>query len=356
MESYQDADTATQEVSRFRMAAGMLFVLLLFATVYLILLRIEAMSAGSAGVAGTDGWVRQVGRLIGDRGVILGSLGVCMVTVFLFEHLIPAKPDQGIFNVSVLQDVVWFVVSSAARATLVVAYVYLLRSLYDQYAGHLTITAIGSWPAPVRFAWGVLLADFLAWFHHWVRHKVPWFWHFHAVHHSQRQLNMFTDFRYHIVEYFISQTLQAIPLFMLAVATPTVVLYSLFQSFVTRAYHGNIRTDLGPLRYLLVTPQSHRIHHSIEPQHFDKNFGVVFSIWDYVFGTQHRQYDEYPDTGIPDEAFPHETSARGVLRTLVKQHWYPFQAIARSLKRVDPRGDERFQRARYRRGPRSSDP
>lgn len=319
-------------MSRARIALYGGFAVLLFFSVYLALLRIEAIAAGDDASA-TGGALNWPAQAIGDRGVILGSLGVCMVVVFLFEHLIPAKPDQRVVNVSVLTDALWFVISTAARATLVVAYVYLLQSVYDRYLGVLTIDSIASWPTWWRFSWGILLADFLGWFHHWVRHKVPWFWHFHAVHHSQQHLNMFTDFRYHIVEYFISQSIQALPLFMLAVGTPNIILFSMFQSFLTRAYHGNIRTNLGPVRYVLVTPQSHRIHHSIEAEHFDKNFGVLFSVWDYIFRTQHRRYDEYPDTGIPDEAFPHETKVGSVLRTLFEQQLYPFKAIARHLKR-----------------------
>jgi sterol desaturase/sphingolipid hydroxylase (fatty acid hydroxylase superfamily) len=96
----------------------------------------------------------------------------------------------------------------------------------------------------------------------------------------------------------------------------------------TRFYHGNIRTNLGPLRYVLVTPQSHRIHHSIEPRHLDTNFGALFSIWDRLFGTQYRGHDEYPETGIADAAFPHE--AKGDLRSLLVT---PLAQMAYPLRR-----------------------
>ena len=100
----------------------------------------------------------------------------------------------------------------------------------------------------------------------------------------------------------------------------------------TRMYHSNIRTNLGWLRYIFVTPQSHRVHHSIEPRHHDTNFGLTFSLWDQLFGTQYRGYDEYPATGIDDEGFPSEQVGKeklGVVRRLVSQLMYPFEAIAR---------------------------
>lgn len=55
-----------------------------------------------------------------------------------------------------------------------------------------------------------------------------------------------------------------IPFLMLKVSPPTIVLYAIFRRWYTRFYHANMRTDVGPLRYILVTPQSHRIHHSRE--------------------------------------------------------------------------------------------
>jgi sterol desaturase/sphingolipid hydroxylase (fatty acid hydroxylase superfamily) len=129
------------------------------------------------------------------------------------------------------------------------------------------------------------------------------------VHHSQKELNFFTDFRYHVVEYVVRHTFLVIPFLVLAVEAPTIILFAIFQRWYTRVYHGNIRTNLGPLRYLLVTPQSHRVHHSIEGRHRDRNFGSLFSIWDRLFGTQYRRYDEYPDTGIEDAAFPSKEAA-----------------------------------------------
>lgn len=133
--------------------------------------------------------------------------------------------------------------------------------------------------------------------------------------------------RYHILEYIVRHTWLVIPFLMLQVDPPQIVWFSIIAKWYTRFYHGNIRTNLGPLRYVLVTPQFHRIHHSVERRHRDTNFGALFSIWDRLFGTQYRGYDEYPETGIEDEAFPHEKVA-GVtsllLRPLVRMV-YPFR-------------------------------
>jgi len=179
---------------------------------------------------------------------------------------------------------------------------------------------------------GYLVIDFNGWFTHWVRHKVTWFWYFHTVHHSQRQMNMFTDMRYHVLEYVIAHAITFVPLFALGITSPNIVFIGLVKKWYRRFYHANIRMNLGPLRYVLVTPQSHRIHHSRLREHRDKNFGVTFSIWDQLFGTQYRGWDEYPETGIEDDDFPHEDSYRGAVGSIIQQFIYPFGRIRESLK------------------------
>lgn len=258
-----------------------------------------------------------------------------IAAILLLEKLFPAKPQQKIFSKSFAQDTVWLFLEACFEATIIVAYTNFLSSIYKQHLSFLTITPIQQLPPAVSFTIGVLAGDFLGWFHHWVRHKVPWFWEFHTIHHSQKELNMFTDLRYHVVEYMVTRTIKTFPLLIVGVNTYGVLLFALFHTWYTRLYHGNIKSNFGPLRYVFVTPQSHRIHHSIEARHQDKNFGVLFSIWDRMFGTQYHGCSEYPDTGIADHHFPFEHNIKGfdLLLNPIRQHIYPFISIARSLKK-----------------------
>ncbi len=258
---------------------------------------------------------------------------VAFAAILFLEKLFPAKPQQKIFSKALAQDTVWLFLEACFGATIIVAYTHFLSSIYKQHLNFLTITPIQQLPVAVSFTIGVLASDFLAWFHHWVRHRVPWFWEFHTIHHSQKELNMFTDLRYHVLEYMVSRTISTFPLLMVGVNTYGVLLFALIHTWHTHLYHANIKSNFGPLRYIFVTPQSHRIHHSIEPRHQDKNFGVMFSIWDRMFGTHYHGENEYPDTGIADHHFPFEKSIKGLDLILnpVRQHIYPFISIARSL-------------------------
>lgn len=257
------------------------------------------------------------------------------ITLFL-EYLIPANPKQKILSASFYQDIVWFFYEAVSQALIISLYVDGLRYLYTTHLSFLTMKSIGEWPFEVRLIVGILLTDFLFWLQHVVNHKVPWLWELHAVHHSQKEINFFTDYRYHVLEYVIRQTFLVVPFLILAVNTPTVVVVSIFWSWYTKFYHGNVRSNLGFLRYILVTPQSHRVHHSRRHEHHDQNFGSLFCFWDMIFKTQCKDYSVYPETGINDAAFPHEkerTSAPRILLMPLVQMAYPFKKIGVMIKK-----------------------
>lgn len=263
------------------------------------------------------------------------TLYVGTALILLVERVFPVRPSQTTWRVGFLQDAVWVGVQAIAFTLVLTAYAAFLTGIYQAHFGFLTVHAVERLPPYAKWPLWILVVDLLEWSHHWLKHKVPWFWQFHAVHHSQRELNLFTDVRYHFVEYLISRTVVTFPLLILQADMVQVVYFSIFHHWYTQLNHASIRTDLGPLRYLLVTPQSHRIHHSIEPAHRDQNFAIIFSCWDWLFRTQYRGWHEYPDTGIPDAHFPVESSGSplALVLTPLRQHVYPFIAIARSLKR-----------------------
>lgn len=242
------------------------------------------------------------------------------VVVLALELWLPARRAQSLWSPGVREDLVWVPVKLVVHVTLIAGVIVLVRTGYDRYLGFATLETVREWPAVVRGPLGLLAGDFLFWVVHYVRHKVSFLWHFHTVHHSQRDLNFFTEYRVHPLDDVFALVIGAIPTLIVEPSSVTVAAIVWARHWHTRLYHANIRTDFGWLRYVLVTPQSHRVHHSIEARHQDKNFGLTFSIWDHLFGTQHRGYDEYPETGV-----------RGAEpTTLVAQLLYPFKQVARS--------------------------
>lgn len=266
------------------------------------------------------------------------ALYVGAACLFALEAWLPAREGQRLLRVGLAHDFLWLGVQTVSHVLVLAAWVGVLTGVYHAHLSGLTLTGVATLPTPLKWGLWILAIDLLDWCQHWVKHRVPWLWHFHAVHHSQREMNLFTDMRYHTVEYLVSRTIVTFPLLMLQTNVGEVLYLSFLHQWYSRFSHASIRTNLGPLRFVMVTPQSHRIHHSLEAPHWNKNFGVIFSIWDRLFGTQYRGADEYPPTGIPDRGFPLERPARGFARmtspvtTLLRQHVYPFVAIARSLR------------------------
>lgn len=252
-----------------------------------------------------------------------------LLAILLLERRFPAVPTQRTLSTGMVHDVLWVLIEAVVELFFVGWYVGLLSAAYARYLSFLTLNVAGSLPVAVRLVIGVVVMDFLRWCQHWLHHHVRWLWPFHAVHHAQRELNLFSDYRNHFMEQFVRRAVFVLPMLMLGLDTPHVIWWVLLLSWHARLYHANIRSDFGPLRYVFVTPQSHRVHHSRDAEHFNRNYGAMLSAWDYLFGTQYRRYDVYPETGVQDEDFPVETadSVAGVLVTTTREMLYPFRRL-----------------------------
>lgn len=258
-----------------------------------------------------------------------------MLAILLLERMIPAVPTQKTFGTGFVYDTLWELMSSVTTIIVAKWYSVLLFALYLRYLRFLTPAFTASIPELLRFVLAVALLDFVRWLQHLLQHKVKWLWPFHAVHHAQREMNLFSSERLHIVDTMVAVTFGLLFLLVAGLSEPHIVWWFLIASWHGRLYHANIKAGFGPLRYLIVTPQSHRIHHSKRREHYDANYGGMFSVWDYLFGTQIRDYEIYPESGIEDESFPVETtqSVTGVFATFARELLYPFQCLWANRRR-----------------------
>jgi len=249
--------------------------------------------------------------------------------IFVLQLALPVQRNAPAFGASTRLDLFYTLSFIPFLALVAPAFWDFLRATYEQFFPYLRFELVHDLPAATQLLLGYLMIDFLGWFHHLVRHKVPVFWELHMVHHSQQQLNPFSNHRFHFIESFVSKLIKFVPAFMFAEAFDVVLSYIVLHKVLDHLNHANVRTNLGWLRYILVTPQSHRVHHSVQQEHFDRNFGVSLSLWDHLFDTQHRDYDVYPTTGVPDAVFPVEQQKDlgplAILRCFVKQNIYPLK-------------------------------
>ncbi len=161
-----------------------------------------------------------------------------------------------------------------------------------------------------------LTQDFCRFVTHYLHHKSPIFWPFHAVHHSADVLTPVTFYRAHPVYYAIQQLLmslfigvvQALVLFLfvgqieLWVVQATTIAFQGYMLFGGHLRHSHIPLSYGRvLEHILISPLQHQVHHSSDPKHFDKNFGEIFALWDWMFGTLYiPERDEALVFGIGD--------------------------------------------------------
>lgn len=136
---------------------------------------------------------------------------------------------------------------------------------------------------------GILLSDLNSYMAHRLYHKIPLFWRFHKVHHSDVELDASSALRMHPFEFVFQATTQATILPLLGVSNTSFVIYVAFSLPLFIINHANVRYPGWYEKYvslLFVTPNWHRVHHSSFQTETDSNFADVFTLWDRIFSTR----------------------------------------------------------------------
>ena len=177
---------------------------------------------------------------------------------------------------------------------------YVTLAVLYQLGGVLAPQATGLWQGVLAGVLLFLTQDFCRYWNHYLHHETKVLWPFHAVHHSAEVLTPLTFLRAHPL-YSALQTLmisvfigivQALILFaMVGQIEPWVVYagtlaFNAYVFFGGHLRHSHIWLSYGRvMEHILISPAQHQVHHSSDPKHHDKNYGEIFAIWDWMFGT-----------------------------------------------------------------------
>ena len=134
----------------------------------------------------------------------------------------------------------------------------------------------------------VILLDFFIYLQHVLFHFVPVLWRFHKVHHIDHDLDVSSGIRFHPVEMVLSVILKALLVVLFGIPLEAVLIFEILLNVMAMFTHSNIQlhpTVNQYLLYLLVTPDMHRIHHSVIAKEHHSNFGFHLACWDRLFGT-----------------------------------------------------------------------
>ncbi|WP_299612577.1 sterol desaturase family protein [uncultured Tateyamaria sp.] len=151
-------------------------------------------------------------------------------------------------------------------------------------------------PVWLEIVLAVIILDFIIWAQHLITHKVPLLWRLHRVHHADVDMDVTTAIRFHPIEIGLSMLIKIGAVYLLGPAAIAVILFEIILNGTAMFNHANIRLPLwldAIVRRVLVTPDMHRVHHSVHRHEHDSNYGFSLSIWDRMFGT----YIAQPEAG-----------------------------------------------------------
>ena len=179
---------------------------------------------------------------------------------------------------------------------------------YAWLVDHIALFDIGTqWYV---FVIAFIAKDFAGYWIHRMEHTINVFWNRHIIHHSSEEFNLSCALRQSISEVFSFVGLFLLPAAVIGVPVEVIAIIAPIQLFAQFWYHTRLINKMGVMEYIIVTPSHHRVHHAINPEYIDRNYGQIFIIWDKLFGTFQLELGCYPDTTL-----------EGQDQNLVYAHW-----------------------------------
>jgi sterol desaturase/sphingolipid hydroxylase (fatty acid hydroxylase superfamily) len=222
-----------------------------------------------------------------------GVLGIMAI----WEQRLPHRP------LSVSKPLRW-----ASNLGLMVLNTALLRAFSPLAAvGFAAIATQQKWglfnvltvPDWLAILFSLLALDLIIYLQHVMFHALPILWRLHKVHHADRDFDVTTGLRFHPIEILLSMGIKFGAIALLGPAPLAVLIFEIVLNATAMFNHGNV--SLSPrldtlLRFFIVTPDMHRVHHSVRPEETNSNYGFNLPWWDYLFGT----YRASPAMGYQD--------------------------------------------------------
>lgn len=202
-----------------------------------------------------------------------------------------------------------FVIVDSLVVRLMGPLIAVSAAIYAQTQGWGLLNAV-LLPSWFELILAVCVLDLAIYAQHAAFHHVPLFWRFHKVHHTDRDIDVTTALRFHPVEIAVSMLYKSLIILCLGPTVIAVLIFEIVLNGMAMFNHANLRLPLWLdkfLRVLIVTPDMHRVHHSVEQGETNSNFGFNLSLWDRVFRTYKAQPDPGHDRvviGLPEHQTP----------------------------------------------------
>ncbi|HID46098.1 MAG TPA: sterol desaturase family protein [Chromatiaceae bacterium] len=184
---------------------------------------------------------------------------------------------------------------------LVFLYSVILRLLFPAAAvGVAAFAQVNGWglfnyyqiSLPLTVILSVIAMDAMIYIQHVMMHAIPLLWRLHRVHHADLDYDVTTGARFHPLEIILSMLIKFATIFLLGPPVVAVVIFEVLLNATAMFNHGNVKLPASVdrvLRWFVVTPDMHRVHHSVEDDEANSNFGFNLPWWDRLFGTYRNQ-------------------------------------------------------------------
>jgi len=176
-----------------------------------------------------------------------------------------------------------------------------------------------SLPEILQWIAAFILLDAWNYWWHRINHLVPFFWRFHRMHHSDPNMDVTTATRFHFGEIIISSIIRLPVIFFIGIPIWTLIIYDFILLLNTLFHHSNISISKPAdkkLRYFIVSPFMHKVHHSRIQSETDSNYSSFCTLWDRIFGS-YRERDDYENIkfGLDNFYSEDDQSLTGLIKT-----------------------------------------
>jgi len=217
--------------------------------------------------------------------------------VWVVEIAFPWRKEQSIFRKDFWLDGFYMFFNFFIFSVAISGFYKLLQLGFGDVGVTDTTFALfdpSGWPNWVQLVTFFIILDFVQWFTHTLLHKYPFFWKFHKVHHSVKEMGFAAHLRYHWMENILYKPLKTFAVMILFGFEPEQAYIVHFIAITIGHFnHSNIKITWGPLKYLINNPVMHLYHHAYDlPEGtYGVNFGISLSVWDYIFKTNYIPED-----------------------------------------------------------------
>ena len=233
--------------------------------------------------------------LLSEEAVLRLSIFLVLFAIFAIWEIMAPRRNQSYSKVTRWFNNLSISAINVLTTRLLAPFTVIFVALYAQSSGFGLLNVIEA-PAMISIVIAVLLLDFSIYIQHIIFHKVDFLWRLHRMHHADLEFDVTTAIRFHPVEIVFSLAIKMLVVLAIGAPAIAVVIFEVLLNGTSVFNHANIHipTSIDKiLRLFVVTPDMHRVHHSIIRKETDSNFGFNLPWWDYIF----RTYRAQPELG-----------------------------------------------------------